>query len=93
MEAVRVSFVDIPYFINLQLIPNENVSIIATQREAASSAQLKLVRKCLSLLLVWYILSVLCSLMTMLPFIDLFDPFPDTSGGLIRPFEMLALGT
>ena len=24
--------------------------------------------------------------------IDLFDPFPETSGGLVRPFELLALG-
>jgi hypothetical protein len=25
--------------------------------------------------------------------IDLFDPFPETSGGLIRPFELLMLGS
>lgn len=24
--------------------------------------------------------------------IDLFDPFPETSNGLVRPFELLALG-
>ena len=24
--------------------------------------------------------------------IDLFDPFPETSQGLVRPFELLALG-
>ena len=25
--------------------------------------------------------------------IDLYDPFPETSGGLVRPFELLALGS
>ena len=25
--------------------------------------------------------------------IDLFDPYPEESGGLVRPYELLALGT
>lgn len=25
--------------------------------------------------------------------IDLFDPWPETSGGLVRPYELLALGS
>lgn len=33
------------------------------------------------------------SLVTVEATIDFFDPFPETSGGLVRPFELLCLGT